>query len=85
MVNISQSNGMRTMFIRFNPDSYKAPGGVAVEASRRRLDVLLEWIRHHMNVVPKDFLSVLYLYFDGYEYGREEVQVVLADEEAACA
>jgi hypothetical protein len=81
MVNVSQSNGLATLFIRWNPDKYKVKKGCAVDSTRRRLDVLLEWIRHHQKTVPEDFLSVLYLYFDDYCYGEEKVEKILAWEE----
>jgi len=80
MVNVSQSNGMTTLFIRTNPDVYKPPKGTAMDSTRRRLDILLEWVKHYQKTVPKDFLSVLYLHFDGYKYGEEKVQTILARE-----
>ncbi len=81
MVNISQSNGMRTIFLRWNPDPYKpSRKGVPMMATSRRLVVLKEWVRHHLKTPPSEFLSVMYLFFDGYEYGDEKLEVMLACE-----
>lgn len=81
MVNISQSNGMPTIFLRWNPDKYKTHAkGIQVEATFKRLAVLKEWARHHMTHAPNEFLSVMYLYFDGYQYGTEKLETILAGE-----
>jgi hypothetical protein len=78
MVNISQSNGLPTVFLRWNPDRYKLPRkGAQMAASSRRLAVLKEWALHHLVKQPVEFLSVLYLFFDGYEYGQEKLETIL--------
>ncbi len=78
MVNISQSNGMPTIFLRWNPDQYKpARKGTKLVATSRRLAVLKEWIQHHIKNRPVDFLSVMYLFFDGYVSGDELLQTIL--------
>jgi hypothetical protein len=71
---------MTTLFIRTNPDAYKPPKGTVMDSLRRRLGILLEWVKHYQKTVPKDFLSVLYLHFDEYKYGEEKVQTILARE-----
>ncbi len=82
MVNISQSNGLKTIFLRFNPDNYKvAKKGLAMDSTNRRLQVLVEWIRHWMKTPPQDFLSVMYLYFNGYVYGEETTECILTYED----
>jgi len=80
MVNVSQSNGMRTVFLRWNPDTYKVPKGQTVDSTKKRLGVLLEWIEHFRKTPPESFLSVLYLFFDGYERGKEKLETMLPME-----
>ena len=81
MVDISQSNGIKTLFLRFNPDKYKvANAGVKMDSTARRLQVLLEWTWHWIKIEPTDFLSVMYLYFDGYSYGNEKLETMLKME-----
>ena len=78
MVNISQSNGMKRIFLRFNPDTYKvARKGLKQDATSKRLENLLIWTKHWMKTEPQDFLSVMYMYFDEYVYGEEKVETIL--------
>ncbi len=62
MVNLVQASGMKTVFIRYNPDAYdgkhKSVSGTQREAK------LIDWIRHVMDHPPSNFASVLYLYYD---------------------
>ena len=74
MVNISQSNGIKTFFLRYNPDKYK---NSAMESTVKRLDTLLRWTRHHMENIPEHFLSVQYLYFDGYNPGDHVIEKII--------
>lgn len=78
MVNVSQSNGMRTMFLRWNPDKYKTRKGQKMDTTARRLDVLLEYVRHYQTTPPPDFLNVIYLYVDDFVYGDAKVETILA-------
>ncbi|KAJ3042194.1 hypothetical protein HK097_002095 [Rhizophlyctis rosea] len=80
MVKYSQSNGMRTMFLRWNPDKYKLRKGQQMDTTARRLDVLLEYIKHYQKTTPPDFLNVIYLYFDDFVYGDAKVETILAME-----
>jgi hypothetical protein len=81
MVNISQSNGMKTIFLRWNPDKYRTCKGTKMDTTVRRLDVLLEYIKHHKTIPPPDFLNVIYLYFDDFVYGDAKVETIIAMEE----
>ncbi len=76
MVNISQSNGMPTVFVRYNPDKYKVPKGRSMEGTTKRLAHLLEWVRYHITSYPTAFLSVRYLFFDFYQKDDEKLQIV---------
>ena len=81
MVNVSQSNGMDTIFLRFNPDTYKPKTkGHNMISTSSRLKHLLDWVNYHIDHAPKDFLSVMYLYFDGFEKGSEKLETILAKE-----
>ena len=69
MVNISQALGCETtVWIRYNPDSFK--GGHATKAKRH--SVLKEWLLWAFTT-PRDGLptvSVVHLFFDGYAEGN---------------
>jgi len=80
MVNISQSNGLKTFFLRFNPDGYKRPKGIKQESTAKRFKTLLDWVNHWKKTEPIDFLSVMYLYFDGYQHGFEKVECIISME-----
>lgn len=60
MKNIVHSNGMKTVFLRYNPDTYTT-NEIKPAA---RLKVLCERLNHYMENIPDEFLSVEYLYYD---------------------
>jgi hypothetical protein len=67
MMQIAQSIGMPTIFIRYNPDKYKADDEIP-EKTRRK--ILIEWVNHCMVLEPKngdEFLRVVYLFYDGFD------------------
>ena len=71
MVNLSQAIGMPTVFVRYNPDGYKAPNNSRSVRAREREDSLCEWLSHMMKPETSpanrgSFCDVLYLYYDGY-------------------
>ena len=57
----------RVVFIRFNPDSYKDKTGATQRAYGRRENTLLELMRTLKNAEVENFLTVYYLYYDGYD------------------
>jgi hypothetical protein len=70
MVNIFQSLGMITVFIRYNPDKYKPVGkdkSVVGDTFDVRMAKLNYWMRAFGSNVPQVPLSVGYLYFDGWD------------------
>jgi hypothetical protein len=75
MVNISQSNGLKTLFLRYNPDKYK-PGELSMETTTKRLDTLLDWVKFHIKTEPQYFLSAQYLFFDGFKRGDSKIDQV---------
>jgi hypothetical protein len=71
MVNISQSLGLQTIFLRYNPDSFK---GGSVNLAKRR-DSLLKWITFLKTNPPKEyFLSRVKLFFDGYNQSKTKIE-----------
>ena len=80
MVNVSQSNGMPTVFLRYNPDKYKVKKGNRVENNANRLKHLLDWTKCLQKRIPTAFLQVMYLFFDYYEK-EENMTIIIPFEE----
>lgn len=72
MINIWQSLAMPTFFIRYNPDTYKKPGGrkrCDHESQTKRHHKLKEWIDYALSHNPHDngnAVEVVHLFFDSY-------------------
>jgi hypothetical protein len=69
MINISQSLGMQTLFIRYNPDKYKVKTGNKILNEKKRLDELVNLLNHYKNKGLATFENigfclVTYLFFD---------------------
>ena len=67
MVNISQTYGGKPVFwIRYNPDSFKLPDGTpsTITDSQREAH-LLEWVTFAHQYIPKEYVEVIYLFYDG--------------------
>lgn len=80
MVNISQSLGKPTIFIRYNPDKYsKKIGGrkMDFESYNKRMETLHRWIIKCASTVPDNYLEVVQLFFDGYDQGTTVLQPIL--------
>jgi hypothetical protein len=79
MINISQSAGMPTIFLRYNPDPFQEAEGKGrkQDPSRRtRKQCLLHWLYYLKTRPPKHFLSVVRLFFDAYtESGVHEEKI----------
>ena len=73
MVNISQSVGMKTIFLRYNPDPFKSAGRKQNPGFTRRRDTVLRWLTYLRATEPEHFLSVIHLFYDGYEDGKVAV------------
>ena len=70
MVNIAQSfGGVPIYFIRWNPDNYKTEKKKQVPLNQRYtlLSELLIAIKSCKHVVPTGLVSVIYMFFDGWE------------------
>jgi len=67
MYNIEQAIGLRTHFIRYNPDAYKVNGITNRVDTTERLKHLSKLIKQYLESPPifeEDVLSVEYLYYD---------------------
>lgn len=64
MVNIANSLGMKTIFVRWNPDKYKPIKGRRQEKIQNRLETLKDVIEKLKEHKDKGLLFVTYMYFD---------------------
>lgn len=76
MVNVCQSFGMPTVFIRYNPDAFKANGRKQNPGLVTRRSTLLKWLQYLKSTPPKHFLSVLHVYYDNYDQATQGVTVL---------
>ena len=91
MFQIAQALGMPTVFIRFNPDSYKTPSGgkgTATVATRER--ELIKWAAHYAKVgtAPTGAeVSVLWMFYDGWtpKQGAEKLELTERGEPVSAA
>jgi hypothetical protein len=68
MINLSQDQGgMKTVFIRFNPDNYRDSSNKLHKWTLSRRTKLLEILEQTRNHVPEHFLSAIYLYYDKFD------------------
>lgn len=69
MFNMSQTLGMKTIFIRYNPDNYKIQGKKQVTSKKKRHADLLKCLQtmKEKKVEEIDFVSAIYLFYDDYD------------------
>jgi hypothetical protein len=81
MWDITQALGMPTVFIRFNPDNYRTCSKVINTCIQERVETLVSWIRTivERQPLPDVFLSVLYLYYDGFTSCESAVEEPVRD------
>ena len=79
MMNISQALGSeRTVWIRYNPDSFKSPESRKWSSRAKRHDVLKRWLTWSLTEVSLPYtISVVYLFFDGFSEGSVRVEQFL--------
>jgi hypothetical protein len=68
--------GVPTVFVRYNPDSFRDDNGKIVKVGdMKRQEVLISWLKKIMKE-KKDFTgcNVKYLFYDGYSEGDESFQ-----------
>jgi len=76
MVNIFQSFGMPTKFVRYNPDPYRMKKSKKDPTFNTRMKLLKEHLRYAFDDPPVAPLSVKHLYFDNQEAtGFEPVEL----------
>ena len=76
MMNISQAYGCeRTVWIRYNPDSFKSPESRKWVQRHRRHEVLKSWLKWALtaDTIPYT-ISVVHLFFDGFREGNVQIE-----------
>jgi hypothetical protein len=82
MVNLSQSLCMPLVIIRYNPDPYKKDGETKRgehENHNKRMAVLANIVDKYLKTPPEAFLTVTYLFFDGWN-GIHQLSTILEFE-----
>ena len=70
MVNVSQSfGGLPVIWIRYNPDDYKAYGVTTQKTQKERFENLTKLLKYFLEKTESfaAFVQVTYLYFDGWK------------------
>lgn len=62
------------LFIRYNPDDYKATGINKLD-NKKREEYLIKVINRYFEEIPKYNLSVLYLFYDDFTLDTELEQI----------
>ena len=78
MMNVSQAMGCeRTLWIRYNPDTFKSPEARQWTSNGKRLAVLQRWLRWALTAELEHTIGVVHLFFDGFAEGNVRVQRLL--------
>lgn len=73
MINLFQDQGgMRTLFIRFNPDNYRDKVGTLHKWTAGRGTKLLEVLQQTRDHQPEHLVSAVYLYYDAFDANQIE-------------
>jgi Holliday junction resolvase len=69
MRNVYRSfEGKPVVFVRFNPDIFRdSKGTIAPVPQKEKEEMLVSWVKTLRKTIPKNPLSVLYLYYNGYK------------------
>ena len=67
MFNICQALGLKTVFVRYNPDSYKIKNVAKRSYTKRRLMILKIFLEKCMAEIPEENLTVHKLFYDAEE------------------
>ena len=75
----------KVLFIRYNPDEFKAKGKKIDISQTNRLKELENWLKHLMNIDIDElekygFCSAIYLFYDNYDKTKVEPIVLLEME-----
>ncbi len=84
MINIFYSfGGMKVIFIRYNPDTFKKNSVKQEVSDNRRHDILTRWLRYLIEMEIEDrndnFLQAIYLYYDEFDETNVELRKISAD------
>lgn len=81
MINICQDvgGGLPVVFIRYNPDAYSVDGKRCDEKTMVRYDNLIKTVRSCISHIPNNILTVMYLYYDGYDTNVPDIYSVNID------
>jgi hypothetical protein len=77
MINISQSLGMPTIFIRYNPDKYKSKNQMIIS---KKHNILIKWIKYIKKQKPDAYCKALYLFYDDYVEDIAEWKTIIEFE-----
>ena len=64
MLNIHQAQGMRCIFIRYNPDVFRVKNKTKKVHTSARLDILLTEIQNHIKYFPEDEVTIYRLFYN---------------------
>jgi hypothetical protein len=70
MINIAESLGMPTLFIRYNPDKYKPDQDFKQIKQQTRQKILIELLKYDKILDFKCTIKVIYLFFDGHNNNK---------------
>ncbi|CAG8715276.1 4427_t:CDS:2, partial [Funneliformis caledonium] len=80
MWDIAQALGIPTLFIRYNPDSYRMFNGITKDSNdRKRKQELLMCLSDAVKSPPAEesqFLRVVYLFYDGYDSTKYKITTI---------
>lgn len=84
MVNISQSNGLPTLFIRYNPDAYKLGNTKLNPSHNYRMKTLKLVLETVLSIRPEDipgYCAIKQLFYDGFQEASLCWNIITAFEE----
>jgi very-short-patch-repair endonuclease len=80
MVEIYNSfGGAGVLFIRYNPDSYTDSEGIRRKQSKADKKHLVDTLKQVLLFKPFSGIKVLYMYYDDYDFGKDEFKTMLVD------
>lgn len=68
--------GPKTIFIRYNPDSFCVNNKVVTVGDKKRHECLLRWVKHYIKNGSENSLEVKYLFYDDYNEGNQETIII---------
>jgi len=74
MTAIQEGLGMKTVFIRYNPDCYRVNNKIKIISQTRRFKLLEEKIRESLEI-PEEYIKLIYLYYSKVENDQIKYEV----------